>query len=226
MSGRPRPDIGERPGGARPPRREQARALSLAVLLAGLAGMVDAIGFLHLNGPFVSFMTGNTTELGVSLGRSDLARAGFIAELIALFVLGAVIGQMLSGVTGQWHVTLILAGVAILLSVATLHATAPAPMVVAMGALNASLHRAGEIPVSLTYVTGMLVRFGQGLGDLLTGRAIGWAWLAQAAPWVGLVAGATAGSAAFVRLGGTAMWIPVALAGLLAAWSAVSRIPD
>ena len=47
-------------------------------------------------------------------------------------------------------------------------------MVFAMGALNASMHRAGKIPVSLTFVTGVLVRFGQGLGNFLTGRATGW----------------------------------------------------
>jgi hypothetical protein len=39
-----------------------------AVALAALAGCVDAIGFLSADGYFVSFMSGNTTRLGVALG--------------------------------------------------------------------------------------------------------------------------------------------------------------
>ena len=70
-----------------------------------------------------------------------------------------------------------------------------------MGALNASMHRAGNIPVSLTFVTGVLVRFGQGLGDFLTRRSTGWSWLAQASPWAGLIAGATLGAAGYVLVG-------------------------
>lgn len=203
-----------------------ARGLILAAIVAALAGMVDAIGYLHLGGPFVSFMTGNSTELAVALGQGDPARAGLIAELIALFVLGAGAGQVLSRVTGRWHMTSVLIGVTILLAIATLTGAAPEPMVLAMGALNGSIHRAGKIPVSLTYVTGMLVRLGQGLGDFVTRRATGSDWLAQASPWVGLVAGATIGSAAYLRIGEAAIWIPVSLAGLLAASSAAIPQPD
>ena len=42
----------------------------LAGLLAALAGMVDAIGYLHLSGLFVSFMGGNST--GVLLAQVEL----------------------------------------------------------------------------------------------------------------------------------------------------------
>jgi uncharacterized membrane protein YoaK (UPF0700 family) len=55
---------------------ETARGLVLAVMLAGLAGMVDVIGYLHLKGLFVSFMSGNSTQLAAALGQSDLTEAG------------------------------------------------------------------------------------------------------------------------------------------------------
>jgi len=113
-----------------------------------------------------------------------------------------------------------------LLTIAALLATAPEPMVFAMGALNATMHRAGNIPVSLTFVTGVLVRFGQGLGDFLTRRSGELKWLAQAVPWLGLIAGATVGSAAFMRIGEAAIWISVALAALLLACSTAIRQPD
>ena len=88
------------------------------------------------------------------------------------------------------------------------------------------MHRAGKVPVSLTFVTGVLVRLGQGIGDLLTRRLTGWNWLAQAASWVGMIVGATIGAAAYLRIGEPAIWAPIALAGLLAAGSILMPQPD
>jgi uncharacterized membrane protein YoaK (UPF0700 family) len=203
-----------------------APGLWLAVLLAALAGMVDAIGFLRLGHIFVSYMSGNSTQFAVALGRGDSAEAGSIAELIALFVLGAAAGQLLVRVAGRWHLTTVLAAVALLLALAGATRTAPAPMVLAMGALNAAMHRAGRLGVSLTYVTGTLVKLGQGLGDLLAGQRAGWDWLEQAAPWVGIVAGATMVGALHSRIGGTAIWIAAGAAGCLTLTSCFIAEPD
>ena len=204
----------------------EACGLVLAGLLAGLAGMVDAIGYLHLSGLFISFMSGNSTQLAAALGQGQLAEAGTIAELIALFVVGAATGQVLAVVTGRSHMTWVLVGVAILLAIAAALGTAAEPMVFAMGALNAAMRRAGSIPISLTFVTGVLVRFGQSLGDFLTRRLTGWNWFAQGTPWVGLIAGATIGGAIYSQVGGAAIWVPVSLAGLLAGCSIIIPPPD
>jgi uncharacterized membrane protein YoaK (UPF0700 family) len=203
-----------------------APGLVLAAILAALAGMVDVIGYLHLKGLFISFMSGNSTQLAAALGQGELAAAATIAELIVLFVLGAAAGQVLADVTGRWHMTGVLVGVALLLSIAAVLRTAPEPMVFAMGALNASMHRAGKIPVSLTFVTGVLVRLGQGIGNLLSGRVTAWDWLAQASSWVGMLTGATIGGAAYLRIGEPAIWLPIALAGVLAAGSTLMPQPD
>src|SRR6516165_8874638 len=108
-----------------------ARDLLLAGLLAALAGMVDVIGYLHLNGLFVSYMSGNSTQLAAALGQGNLAAAGAIGKLVAFFVLGAAAGQMLAGFTGEWRMSWVLGGVAVLLTIAALLATAPEPMVFA-----------------------------------------------------------------------------------------------
>jgi len=205
---------------------EAARGLVFAAILAALAGMVDVIGYLHLKGLFISFMSGNSTQLAAALGQGDFAGAATIAELIGLFVLGAAAGQMLADFTGRRHMTAVLIGVALLLAIAAVLSTASEPMVFAMGAMNAAMHRAGKMPVSLTFVTGILVRFGQGLGNFLTGRVTGWSWLAQAAPWVGMITGATIGGIAYVQIGEPTIWVPIGLAVALCAGSILMPQPD
>ena len=146
--------------------------------------------------------------------------------VIASIVFGSVFGALALVVAVGRESLGRVAGAAVLLTIAAVLATAPEPMVLAMGVLNASMRRAGKVPVSLTFVTGMLVRFGQGLGDFLTRRSAGWNWLVQASPWVGLIAGATTGTAIYVRIGGAAIWVPVMLAGVLAASTVAIPQPD
>ena len=197
----------------------EALLLVLAACLAALAGMVDAIGYLHLSGLFVSFMSGNSTQLAIAVGQGQLAEGGRIAELVVFFVLGAAGGQILADIGGTRHMVWVLVAVAFLLALSGVLATAPEPMTFAMGALNASMDRAGHIRVSVTFVTGALVRFGQGLGNFLIRKTTGWDWLAQVSPWVGLIAGAAIGSLAYIRVGEAVIWVAVGFAGLLAAGS-------
>jgi uncharacterized membrane protein YoaK (UPF0700 family) len=71
------------------------RQRALACLLAGVAGYVDAMGFRHLGGVFVSFMSGNTTRLGVDLATHDWMKAGEVAGIIVIFVVGAALGALI-----------------------------------------------------------------------------------------------------------------------------------
>ena len=45
---------------------DSRRNVALACALSALAGYVDGIGYLHLGGLFVSFMSGNSTRMGVA----------------------------------------------------------------------------------------------------------------------------------------------------------------
>jgi uncharacterized membrane protein YoaK (UPF0700 family) len=200
--------------------------LLLAMMLAGLAGMVDAIGLMRLGHLFVSFMSGNSTQFAIAVGRGDFDEAGQILLLIVLFVIGAAGGQLLAHATGNRHLTAILAGVAALLAIAAVFDTAPVPMVLAMGGLNAAMRRAGHIPVSLTFVTGTLVRFGEGLGEFIATRANGWGWAEQALPWLGLVTGGFLAAAVHLRIGSAVDWIPVAAALALFVSSLVIPAPE
>ena len=196
---------------------------ALAIAIAFMAGWVDALGFMSGDRYFVSFMSGNTTRLAVDLA-AEPTRAVLPALLVLGFVAGVTGGSVLATWAGLHRKPVLLAAIAALLGLAAAlagqgHAGgALGAMVVAMGAVNNTFHREGEATVGLTYMTGALVKVGQGLGARLCGRRQdGWAanlWL-----WSGLFGGACGGALAFARLGGGALWLSALLALLLAAWA-------
>ena len=87
--------------------------------------------------------------------------------------------------------------------------------VLAMGALNASMTQVGQASVSLTYVTGTLVRVGQGIGHAVCGMGQSLSWIFQGAMWLFLLAGAITGAAVLRPLQAFAAWPLAALALLL-----------
>lgn len=192
----------------------------LAIAAAGLAGMVDAAGFLAADGYFVSFMSGNTTRLGVDLIEAP-GRALMPALLIAGFVCGVCGGALLAARAGVRRKPVVLGSVALLLLLAaTAHGTghlvvALALLVLAMGALNNTFQRDGEVAVGLTYMTGALVKLGQGLAARLSGQpAPGWSdWSLL---WLGLAIGAALGAAGWTFLPALVLWLTALLAGFLA----------
>src|ERR1700760_4181524 len=71
------------------------RNLVLACSLSALAGYVDGTGFLYLGGMFVSFMSGNSTRIGVSLAEGHFDAAAEAPGLILLFVIGPGCGSLI-----------------------------------------------------------------------------------------------------------------------------------
>lgn len=180
------------------------RQRGLAIGLAGLAGFVDGVGYLAAGGYFVSFMSGNTTRLGVDLAAAP-ASALLPALLILGFVCGAFAGAMVALKSSAWQARNVLAGVALLLTagaIAQLAGRTPlvlGALVLAMGALNNCFLREGANSFGLTYMTGALVRFRQGLAYRLCGRpAPGFAGLLLL--WVALGSGAILGALAFTEI--------------------------
>ena len=204
--------------------RYDKRVRAFAACLSALAGFVDAVGFVELGGFFVSFMSGNSTRLGVGLaGRAaDAALAGW---LIAAFVLGVAGGVIVGRRAGARRRLAVLLLVTVLLAAAALagdagaRMAAAAAMALAMGAENAIFDRGGEVSVGLTYMTGTLVKLGQRLATLLTGGASP-AWAPYLVLWAGFVAGAVGGALAYERLGLDSLWGAAAIALLLAAAAA------
>lgn len=197
---------------------------ALAIGLAGLAGYVDALGFLSAQGYFVSFMSGNTTRMAVEAAQ-DWHRAATPALLILGFVCGVAAGAWLAIRAGRWRKPAVTGLVASLLLAAAILPDRDSPavtlalLVLAMGAINNTFQRNGEVAVGITYMTGALVRFGQSIGAALAGerRSGGKAFLLL---WLGLAGGALAGGFAALHLGATAIWPACAAAWVatVAAW--------
>lgn len=196
-----------------------ARARIFAALLAAVAGYVDAAGFLMTGGYFVSFMSGNSTRLGVGLVR-DGAEALIAASLIAAFVGGVILGASLKRLVGRRPVAAILGFLALTLAICGycggrgMELTAALALAAAMGAENTIFAEAGEVRVGLTYMTGALVKVGKGLAAAMfgEGRLL---WAPHALLWLGLLGGASLGAAAFTRLGASSLWFAAGAVMLL-----------
>ena len=196
--------------------------IALACALSALAGYVDGIGFLHLGGLFVSFMSGNSTRMGVSLAEAHWQAAAEAGGLVALFVLGAALGSLIvRGRSVYCQCWLLLVEAALLAGAALCHAfglpaTAIAAIVLAMGLENAVFQIEGGAGLGLTYVTGALVKVGQLLAAALTGGSP-FGWLPNLLLWAALVAGSTCGALAYHWINLAAIWFAAGCALMLGA---------
>jgi len=199
---------------------ESRRNLALACALSALAGYVDGVGFLHLGGLFVSFMSGNSTRLGVSLAAGHWSDAAEAIGLIALFVIGAALGSLImltrSALCQCW---VLLAEAALLAAAALCYergmpSVAIAAIVLAMGLENSVFQSEGGAGLGLTYMTGALVKVGQLAAAALTGGRR-WGWLPNLMLWAALVIGAICGALVYSRINLAAIWFAAGWAVIL-----------
>lgn len=193
----------------------------LAVVLAGTAGFVDAVGFLVVGGYFVSFMSGNSTRMVVDLAEGDFAGAGIAAVVLVSFFLGAVAGAL---VTRRRNLddrpaVLLLVAVLLVTSLALHWMTSAAVLVVplsiavaaaSMGAMNSVFHSRGEVSLGVTYMTGAVVKSAHRLVDALAGGS--WApYLQQVALWSALGLGGMTGALLHKVVGPNALGLAAAV---------------
>ena len=202
----------------------------MAVSLSCLAGFNDAVGFRVLGHYFVSFMSGNSTQLGVDLSRPDWSLATFLPlGLVALFVAGVIAGAILRETIPRSKQVAVLVlvtavlGIAAGLAVYGQEKPAVALISVAMGASNNVFVKEGEVSVPVTYVTGTLVKLGQRLAGRLYGSDK--PWRPNLFRWLALILGAVAGSLAYSFLHLQCLWIAFGFSlGLI--WVALATQSD
>jgi uncharacterized membrane protein YoaK (UPF0700 family) len=202
---------------------DSRRNVTLACALSALAGYVDGIGFLHLGGLFVSFMSGNSTRLGVSLADRHWRDAADAFGLIALFVIGAAAGCLIVLGCRTNRQPWVLMAEALLLAFAALcyafglPTVAIAAIVLAMGLENAVFQTDGGAGLGLTYVTSTLVKVGELAAAALKGGPR-WDWVPNLLLRAALVAGSVAGATAYHWINLAAIWFA---AGAALAMSAI-----
>jgi uncharacterized membrane protein YoaK (UPF0700 family) len=217
----------------------------IALLLAGSAGYLDAIGYLHLR-IFTANMTGNTVLLGIATGQGQWAQDSRVALAIASFVCGAAAGAVvlsrrrrLGGVLGAEAALLLGALGSWVVFSGRAEVIDPAEVIslivllsAAMGVQNAAVRRVGEQRVATTYITGILTNLAIDAVTALVARlerpaSRAAAELAAPLPllaglWLAYVGGALAGGFADLEWRFYAVLVPVAVLVTLVAWD-VSR---
>src|SRR4051812_23624234 len=165
--------------------REPGAPRWMAVLLDGVGGYVDAVGYLLLFQLFAANMSGNSILFGVALGQGQWQAALRQVLPIPLFVvgvaLGAVIGLALAWRGVRRRVTVLLTLEIALLAVFALYGSRflhdgtlrpdaawqdillTALITLPMGMQNVALRRAGGVSVRTTFVTGTLTSLAEAL---------------------------------------------------------------
>ena len=154
-------------------------------MLAGLAGVLGATAFTHSEGYFVTFMTGNAQRAVLGVFRDDMVLSLSAGTLLLCFVAGVVVSSVCRRRFWVEHPH----GPTVLTTFSLVFATAldivlggweqslldfvPIMFVVfGIGALNTSFVKDGEVSVPLSYVTGTLVKMGQGIERHIAGGKV------------------------------------------------------
>lgn len=196
--------------------------LRLAVILAALAGMIDVVAFLALGGFFASFMSGNSTRLAIGIGGSwsDAMLAGGLILSFVAGVIGATVLGRNAGPQRQMRIVALVAALILLCAAIAkpYQSTQILLLAAAMGAMNGVFERDGEVSVGLTYMTGTLVRLGQGLARWMLREGNIDGWLRHAILWVSFLGGGLVGVGLYWRLGLATLYVAGVTAAALAAW--------
>ncbi len=196
----------------------------LSWVLAGLAGLLGATAFTHSAGYFVTFMTGNAQRAVMGYFAEDewAAASPWLAVSAALLLVAFVVGVVSASLCRRhfWptrpHATTVLTTLALVLATvvdATLLGGPELPlpffpiilMTFGIGALNATfVNKDGEVSIPLSYVTGTLVKMGQGIERHMARGEIA-DWLGHGLLFGAFVLGAGVGGCIGLFVGGTYM---------------------
>ena len=193
-----------------------------AGLLAGVAGMVNVVGYLGFEHQAVTHLTGTTTLLGSALAQGDLRALAHLAGVALAFMFGAALSGMIIqdntlrlgrryGVTLALESLLLLAAIPLFKQQQIAGALLAA---MACGLQNAMATTYSGAVIRTSHLSGMFTDLGIGLGHALRGLPL----QKRRLMLCGLIissffAGAVAGAWLFLRLGYNALLVPAVMTG-------------
>lgn len=133
-----------------------------AGLLCGIAGFVDAVGYVDLGGVFAANMTGNTVLLAMSVAHGAWANTLVYVITLGSFSAGVAFAYLLEA--KHLRVPLLLEALLITL-VAILAPSKTVSLIMLAGAMGlqaASMTRFGTVTISTVVVTSVIVRIVEG----------------------------------------------------------------
>lgn len=196
----------------------------LSWILAMLAGLIGATAFAHSAGYFVTFMTGNSDRAVLGFFRNEPQLSIGASLILASFISGVVIASLCRrylwlahphGPTVLTALSLaVAAGVDIAIDGWSTNQVSFVPVLFlafAIGALNTSFVKDGEVSVPLSYVTGTLVKMGQGIERHISGGDAT-DWLGYFLLWSSFVVGGAVGGSISLLLSGCQMLVIASVA--------------
>ena len=159
----------------------------VAMVLAVVAGFVDAVVFLHVVAVFPANQSGNVVFLGLSIGGANPAPGWAPPVAIAAFVVGAAVGRWSTLRVGPRRGAATLLGLELVLLTAlavvlvasgenepftttAAQGAALAAAALAMGLQTDIIRTVAGVAVSTTYLTGAIARIGETIGMPPGGR--------------------------------------------------------
>lgn len=191
-------------------------------VLAFIAGLVNAVGYLGFRHESISNMTGNASLLGIALGSGEGGEILHWTTAIAAFVLG----NMLSGVIVQrstlqlgrrYGAALMLESLLLFAAVPFLDASSSIGLYlasIAMGLQNGMVSAYSGALIRTTHVTGIFTDLGIYLGHLLRGLPVDKLRLRVCiVVATTFILGSTVGALIFARMQQHALLIPALVTG-------------
>ena len=171
------------------------------------AGFVDSAGYVQLGGLYLSFMSGNTTRMGVAIAAENFEVAMHAACIIALFVLGAGIGTAIGDRANRFMAPIVylaetsIFAIVIVGSRVELGASLLVLVATAMGMQNILHRKLWGADIGKGFVTGTLVSVGECLARAPGQRAMLTPGLILGVSWTAFVAGVVIGAKVLAYLG-------------------------
>lgn len=201
-------------------------------VLALIAGLINAVGFLGVYHQALSHLTGTLTVLGMELARGHYpvalhALSILLAFFVGCVVSGAIIAQGQLKLGRRYGVALSLESAALFGAVLLLRQDAIAGeylAAMACGLQNAMVTTYSGSAMRTTHMTGMVTDIGIACGHLLRGVAVDWfRFRLYGVLLLGFFAGGVAGAVGYGRLGYDTLLLPAALSGITGVAYAIYR---
>lgn len=207
-------------------------ALYGGVVLAFVAGMVNAAGYLGLHHQAVTHMTGTVTLLGLAVVEHEVADLVYFGIMLLAFVTGCALSGFIIGDTAlqagrRYGVVLIIESLLLFTAVLWLrgrHDTGLWLAAAAAGMQNAMAATYSGAVVRTTHMSGIITDLGTFLGQWVRGDGVNGR---RVVLYVGLLAGFVSGGAVaavmWPRLEGDVLLAPAVVTGVVGVGHALWR---